>query len=90
MTAPSDPTGGLEPIRQIAMEMMRRCGTCRWWKPWAGWAGWGACVWAHSHMPASLRANPDMHEDAGTDCATWKDRAETALREADMEAAHAE
>lgn len=77
MTAPSDdPTAGMEPIRQIAMEMMRRCGTCRTWKPWAGWAGWGACVWSESHMPASLRAAPDMHEDAGTDCAMWKDRAD--------------
>lgn len=69
MTAPSDDqTGGWEPIR--------RCGTCRTWKPWAGWAGWGACVWSESHMPASLRTAPDMHEDAGTDCATWKYRAD--------------
>lgn len=51
MTAPSDPTGGMEPIRR-------------------------------ANMPASLRRMPVMHEDAGTDCATWKDRAEAALREA--------
>lgn len=54
----------------------RRCGTCQWWEPWRGWAGWGACVWSKAHMPTSLLATPDMHQNAGTDCAMWSDGAD--------------
>lgn len=72
----ADPTGGLEPIRQIAIATMRRCGTCRWWERDKAFPTTGACGWGRANMPASLRAAPDMHADAGTDCATWKDRAD--------------
>ncbi len=84
MTAPSDQTGGLEPIRQVAMEMMRRCGTCRWWErdpnPRICVPGailiWGNCAWSRTHLPASIRRPLPMDSTAGTDCAMWKDRAD--------------
>ena len=82
MTAPSDPTAGMEPIRQIAMEMMRRCGTCRWWERSALSHGLGYCEWPRLHLPASIATRPVMHKNKGTDCAMWRDRAEAALREA--------
>lgn len=85
MTAPSDPTGGMEPIRQIAMEMMRRCGTCDHWTL-ADWDAVGKrpCLWPKRNLPYAMRLAPIewTGPNEGTDCATWKDRAEAALREA--------
>lgn len=77
MTATSDdPTAGMEPIRQIAMEMMRRCGTCRWWERFTARSGHGHCEWPRLHLPASIVRPSVTHENNGTDCATWKDRAD--------------
>lgn len=61
----------------------RRCGTCKWWEPWRGWSGWGGCVWFKAHMPAAMRAMPDMHETTGTDCSQWSDGAEALGETAD-------